>query len=400
VKIRDHGINERGSPSGLTAQQLQRVILIMVTAVSLPCTTLCGSISRMRSRFHRDGNRRRTEFPRNNRVMKAPVAIGIDFGTTNSSAAMVTPAGAVRLATFPTATGSTSSFRSVLYLEQMRKSIGARRVRSQSVPAAIEAYLEAEEKGRLIQSLKSWLPDHMFTGTEVFGRWYSIEELMSRILMDLRHRAEELFQMPIRHVTAGRPVCFVGANSDDDDAYALSRLHSAFLKAGFETVQFELEPVAAAHSDELTVDREGLILIGDFGGGTSDFSLLRVASDLTGREPKPHELLGSNGVGLAGDAFDARIIRKLVSPAFGAGSQARSLNKLLPAVPAWIYGKLNAAGGMLPKKTDLSGHMKAIVGRDRRLTHVAESTRQLLFGVMSCRGRAHVSCTGPSSKSD
>lgn len=225
-------------------------------------------------------------------------------------------------------------------MEQIRKAVGARGVRSQSGPAAIEAYLEAEEKGRLIQSLKSWLPDHMFTGTEVFGRRYSIEELMSRILMDLRHRAEEQFQMPIRRVTAGRPVRFVGADSDKDDTYALSRLHSAFLKAGFETVQFELEPVAAAHSDELIVDRERLILIGDFGGGTSDFSLLRVASGLTGRERKPHELLGSNGVGVAGDAFDARIIRKLVSPAFGAGSQARSLNKLLPAVPAWIYANM------------------------------------------------------------
>lgn len=74
--------------------------------------------------------------------------------------------------------------------------------------------------------------------------------------------------------------------------------------------------------------------------GTSDFSLLRVASGLTGRERKPHELPGSNGVGLADDAFDARIIRKLVSPAFGASSQARSLNKLLPAVPAWIYANL------------------------------------------------------------
>ena len=82
------------------------------------------------------------------------------------------------------------------------------------------------------------------------------------------------------------------------------------------------------------------MLIGDFGGGTSDFSLLRVGPEVRRRGRSPTDLLGNSGVGLAGDAFDARIIRKLVSPALGSDSEARSLNKLLPAVPAWIYANL------------------------------------------------------------
>lgn len=268
------------------------------------------------------------------------VPVGIDFGTTNSSIALITPSGSVRLAAFPTRDGDTLSYRSVLYLEQMKKAVGPRRVRSRTGPAAIEGWLEAEEKGRLIQSLKSWLPSRMFTGTEVFGRRYTIEELISRILADLREQAEAQFGVPVHTAIAGRPVRFVGSDTKEDDAYAVSRLREAFLAAGFEQVEFELEPVAAAHLYESTLDHDELILIGDFGGGTSDFSLLRVGPGIRRRGRTAQDLLGNSGLGLAGDAFDARIVRKLVSPQLGAGSQARSLNKLLPAVPAWIYANL------------------------------------------------------------
>jgi hypothetical chaperone protein len=101
-----------------------------------------------------------------------------------------------------------------------------------------------------------------------------------------------------------------------------------------------MEPVAAACAYESTLDHDELILIGDFGGGTSDFSLLRVGPEVRRRGRTPQDLLGNSGVGLAGDAFDARIVRKLVSPALGSNSEARSLNKILPAVPAWIYANL------------------------------------------------------------
>jgi hypothetical chaperone protein len=269
---------------------------------------------------------------------RAPV--GIDFGTTNSSVALVTPSGAVRIAAFSAQAGETLSFRSVLYLDQFRKGAGPARTRSRSGPAAIEGYLEAEEKGRLIQSLKSWLPNRMFTGTEVFGRRYTIEDLIARILADLRQQAEAQFGIPVRYAMAGRPVRFVGADNEEDDRYAVARLRQAYLQAGFEEVEFEYEPVAAAHSYETSLDHDELILIGDFGGGTSDFSLLRVGPGVRARGRTPQDLLGNSGVGIAGDAFDARIVRRLVSPALGAGSQARSLNKLLPAVPAWIFANL------------------------------------------------------------
>ena len=273
-------------------------------------------------------------------------SLGIDFGTTNSSIALARPDGVVELVSFPTAAGKTESFRSVLYLEQ-RKHAGRAQIKGFTGPAAIEHYLQAEHKGRLIQSLKSYLTSRTLTTTEVFGRRYSIEDLIARILTDLRLNAERQFGEPVRHATIGRPVRFVGADSPEDDDFAVERLSKAFLSAGFESVTFEMEPIAAAYAYESTLDHDELILIGDFGGGTSDFSLLHVGPGVRARGRTAKDLLGNSGLGLAGDSFDARIVRKLVSPALGSDSFERSYAQasdrpanIIPAVPAWIYANL------------------------------------------------------------
>ena len=268
------------------------------------------------------------------------VFFGIDFGTTNCAVAMLQPDRGIRLTNFSFRGEAVPVCRSVLYFEQWKTANGQRRVHGYSGPDAIERYLDAEEKGRLIQSLKSHLSSRALTGTEIFGRRHRLEELVTRIVSDLRKQAEEQFMCPVRRATVGRPVRFVGAESEEEDDYAVSRLREAFIAAGFEEVEFELEPVGAAFAYEAGLARDELILIGDFGGGTSDFSLLRVGPDVRRRGRRPEDLLGNTGVGLAGDAFDARIVRKLVSPALGSNSEARSLNKILPAVPAWIYAHL------------------------------------------------------------
>lgn len=259
------------------------------------------------------------------------LAVGIDFGTTNSSVARATPDG-VELVTFANAGPSS---RSILYLEK-----AARGILSNTGPAAIDRYLadhrEGLPSGRLIQSLKSYLPSRSLTGTEVFGRNYTLEDLISRILRDLRQRAEQQFGAPIRHAVAGRPVRFVGAETPEDDAYALARLRAAYLGAGFDSVTFEFEPLAAASAYQATLSPQApaqTILIGDFGGGTSDFSLLRVGA------AGERQVLGTSGLPFAGDAFDARLVRKLISPALGSESLARG-PKAIPAVPAWIYRNL------------------------------------------------------------
>ena len=263
--------------------------------------------------------------------------IGFDFGTTNSSIAWAKPDG-VELARFSELGTATESYRSLLYLEQLKER-GVNTLKSWSGPAGIEHYLAADGNGRLMQSLKSFLSSRSLQTTEVFGRKQTLISLIARILQDLRERAEEQFGVKINAAVVGRPVQFVGADSEDDNKYAERRLAEAMHGAGFESVEFELEPVAAARYYESTLEHDELILIGDFGGGTSDFSLLRVGPTIRRRGRTAADLLGNAGVGLAGDAFDAKIVRHLVAPALGAGSQMRSLNKLL-TVPGWVYSKL------------------------------------------------------------
>ncbi len=266
------------------------------------------------------------------------MGIGLDFGTTNSSIALVTATGEVEVAQFPTATGVTESFRSLLYLERHREA-GRSIIKSWSGPEGIEHYLHSDEKGRLIQSLKSFLASRSLQSTEVFGRPFRLEALIAKILRDIRSLAEKRFGSDLPHVVVGRPVRFVGAESDEDDEYALSRLRESLNEAGFPDVSFEFEPVGAAYHYESTLKKDELIVIGDFGGGTSDFSVLGVGPSFSSTGSTPRRVLGNQGLGLAGDAFDAKLIRHLVSPALGAGSSLRSGGKLLP-VPNWVYLKL------------------------------------------------------------
>ena len=257
--------------------------------------------------------------------------IGLDFGTTNSSVARLIGPVTVELARFPIGNALTESFRSLLYLERLREA-GRATTKSWSGPAGIERYLEAEEKGRLIQSLKSFLSSRSLQTTEIFGRHFKLEDLIANILRDLRRQAEKQFGEPVRGAIVGRPIVFVGAETAEDNLYASERLKLSFEKAGFEQVFFEYEPVAAAYHYESTLDHDELILIGDFGGGTSDFSLLQVGPSRSG-------VIGTEGLPLAGDAFDAKIVRHLVSPALGARSLLNSAGKLLPA-PNWVYFKV------------------------------------------------------------
>src|ERR1700683_2108732 len=149
--------------------------------------------------------------------------IGIDFGTTNSSVARANGDAAVQLVSFQFRGAETSASRSVLYLEQFKSPSGIKRAHSFTGPTAIHRYLEADEKGRLIQSLKSHLASRSLTGTEIFGRRYRVKDLISRMLKDLRLSAEEQFGRPIRYATVGRPVRFVGSDSPEDDDFAVGR---------------------------------------------------------------------------------------------------------------------------------------------------------------------------------
>jgi hypothetical chaperone protein len=197
-------------------------------------------------------------------------AVGIDFGTTNCAVAVST-GGIVETARFGAA--ALETFRSVLYFEGAQS---RGRKRPMAGPAAIDAYLARETPGRLIQSLKSFLSSALFRETWVNNERYSVEDLTASMALSLREQAERQFGDLGKRVVLGRPVRFVGADTREADALAVSRLEQAFRRAGFDEIILEFEPVGAAYFYESTLDHDERIVIADFGGGTSDFSLLKV----------------------------------------------------------------------------------------------------------------------------
>jgi hypothetical chaperone protein len=268
-------------------------------------------------------------------------AVGIDFGTTNCALAVADQSGSSRLATFQSEEESAvTTFRSILYFSAEKRRAG-RRPLIVAGPDAIRKYLEADGNGRLMQSMKSHLSSRSFTHTTIFGRNYTLHDLISIILRKLREAAEKDLGEFGKKVVIGRPVHFVGARDGDDDDFALKRLKLAFEKAGFEEVSFEFEPVAAAYQYEQNLDHDELVLIGDFGGGTSDFSLIRLGPKARLERDKRGNILSNDGVGIAGDALDSEIVMAVVALRLGWGSCYRSMGKLLP-MPSWLYQKLSS----------------------------------------------------------
>src|SRR5690348_14364597 len=153
------------------------------------------------------------------------MALGLDFGTTNSAVARATPGGA-QLATFETAHGPTSTFPSILYFER-KKQQSITCLTSAAGPTAIEHYLDAEDKGRLIQSLKAYLADRRFDGTGVFTKRYTLEDMIALIVQHLLTGATASLGTLPKRVVAGRPVHFSNARDDGDDEFAAARLRSA-----------------------------------------------------------------------------------------------------------------------------------------------------------------------------
>ena len=265
--------------------------------------------------------------------------IGLDFGTTNSAIAIGDTEGHVVLAKFGRGSKSTPTFRSILYFPA--KEPGTPNPKVIAGPEAISAYLDAETKGRLVLSIKSYLASRLFTHTNIYGRSYTLEDLIAVILKKLKEGAEEQFGSLGSRVVVGRPVHFASAETEQDESLAIGRLNAALQLAGFPEVTFEFEPIAAAYHYEKQLDHDELVLIGDFGGGTSDFSLIRLGPSRRNQGVTQNDILGTDGVGIAGDVFDSEIMMHLVAPRLGMGSHYVSLSKELP-VPVWIYTQLSS----------------------------------------------------------
>jgi hypothetical chaperone protein len=247
------------------------------------------------------------------------MAVGIDFGTTNSAVAIANDHGDVHLV----ALGDVTHWRTVLYFEPGGKlTAGA---------PAIARYLETGGEGRLVQSIKSHLASAAFSRTFIFGRRWTLDDMIAAYVRQLRAAS------PVdlgRRCVVGRPVRYWGAEDAEDDERALGRMREALAKAGFDEVVFEYEPVGAAARYAARLDHDELLVVADFGGGTTDFSVIRVGPGGRG------DVLANGGIGVSGDAFDARLIDHVVAPALGRGTRYRDELGGEAPVPAWLYGHL------------------------------------------------------------
>jgi hypothetical chaperone protein len=232
--------------------------------------------------------------------------LGIDFGTSNSAVAVVDGAGAARLVPLE---GGATTLPTAVFFNAEDKTVHFGR-------EAMALYLSGVE-GRLMRSLKSLLGSSLMREQTAIG-WGSMafQEIVSRFVAELAERARSEVGALSPRVVVGRPVHFVD-DSPERDVQAQDSLRQAVLTAGFEEVAFELEPIAAAFDYERRLDREAVVLIVDVGGGTSDFTVVRLGPQRFGRTSRHADILATTGVHIGGTDFDRRLNIAEVMPLLG-----------------------------------------------------------------------------------
>jgi hypothetical chaperone protein len=258
-------------------------------------------------------------------------AIGLDFGTTNSVVARIGADGQPHLIEFA-APGETSAvFRSALCFYEDDSGRG---LACEAGPWAIAEYLEFPQGSRFLQSFKSVAASATFEHASIFDKRMRFEELGRLFLAKLASHTGGALAHPPHRVVVGRPVHYAGGRPDE--ALARQRYDAMFTGFGAE-IHYVYEPLGAAFSYAAQVEDAATILVADFGGGTSDFSVVRVAPPGAAKRCTP---LGHAGIGIAGDQFDSRIVDKLVLPILGFGGLYRSFDKQLE-IPRGYFADFN-----------------------------------------------------------
>ncbi len=252
-------------------------------------------------------------------------ACGIDFGTSNSAVAVV-EAGSARL--LPIQRGATSVPTALFFgFDDDTTHFGLE---------ALERYF-AREPGRYLRAIKSVLGTSLFNETTlVKRRRYAFGEIVAAFLNFLRSSAGDSLAAAPTRVVLGRPAFFVDDDAEADRA-AERQLAEAARSAGFEDIAFQFEPIAAALDYEQTVRREEIALVVDIGGGTSDFSIVRVSPTLAKAQDRRQDILGFTGVHIGGTDFDKDLALRRVMPDLGFGSRLK--RKGLEA-PTWYFHEL------------------------------------------------------------
>ncbi len=262
--------------------------------------------------------------------MKTPIACGIDFGTSNSTVAI---AGNGTKKLVPLEDNKTTLPSAIFFRPKMAPIFGRR---------AIAGYTEGDE-GRFMRGLKKILGTSLMDDkTNIGGRAVPFTEILQTFIGHLKTSAENAAGMPIDNLVLGRPVHFHDGN-EAADKKSQATLEKIARAAGFADIEFLYEPLAAAFAHEETVQDEKLSLVVDLGGGTSDFTVIRIARDKMGRADRKDDILSTFGVRIGGTTFDYRLSLKNFMPELGLGTQYRDLfdkDKILHA-PTGVYFQLS-----------------------------------------------------------
>jgi len=235
---------------------------------------------------------------------------GLDFGTSNTTLGTIDGAAPVLAALEETQTTIPSA---IFYEADGGVRIGRR---------AVDAYVEGVP-GRLLRSLKSVLGTSLIDETTRLGRErISFRDVIAAYVGAIKRRAEQATGRELTHVVHGRPVHFVD-NAPDADRKAEDTLRTIAKGIGFEEVTFQFEPIAAALDYERQIASEEVALIADIGGGTSDFSIVRLGPERHGKADRAGDILANDGVRIGGTDFDRQLSLGVVMPLFGFGSAMR-----------------------------------------------------------------------------
>lgn len=255
-------------------------------------------------------------------------ALGLDFGTTNTVVALADDRGGCELVGFDGEGATGPVFRSALCFWEDER--GWNGIAHEAGQWAIAEYLQAPQDSRFVQSFKSVAASPSFERALIFGKPFRFEDLGSLFLQKLvAHAGGRLDRRP-RRIVVGRPVEYAGARPDP--VLARQR-YDLMLQAFGVELHYVYEPLGAAYSYAARLVQPATVLVADFGGGTTDFSIVRVAEPGAARRCVP---LASAGVGIAGDRFDQRIVDQVVLPLLGKGGSYRSMGKLLDIPNGWF----------------------------------------------------------------
>jgi hypothetical chaperone protein len=251
---------------------------------------------------------------------------GLDFGTSNSTVALVR---AARPELVPVE-GDRPTIPSAVFFSSSRKEVAFGR-------AAIARYTDGEP-GRFMRAIKSILGSGLFhETTPIQGKPVALSQVLSQFLAHLKRAAENRAGEEILHTVLGRPVQFI-ENDPLADRQAQDDLEAAARSVGFRAIEFQYEPIAAALDYELEVQTEELVFVVDIGGGTADFSIVRVSPERSRRADRLADVLANRGIRVGGTDFDRMLSLAYVMPLLGLGSLTGDGKAELPK---WIFHDLS-----------------------------------------------------------